>query len=269
MYLDHFSLKEHPFNVTPDPRFLFFTARHQDAMDQLLYGIAERKGFLVLTGEVGSGKTTLCRALLNRLPAGIRTALILNPNLSDTQLLRAILQDLGAPPVGRDRLSLMGQLNDFLLAQMRRGDNVAVLLDEAQDLTPASLEQIRLLSNLETDQRKLLQIVLAGQPELDRRLGRPELRQLRQRIMIRCTLQPLDAQEVGAYLEHRLRVAGAPADVGFEEAAVRVIHGASKGIPRLVNKLSDRAMLAAYAAGRRVVFREDARRAHAELEALL
>lgn len=269
MYLQFFGLHEPPFNVTPDPRFLFLTARHQDALDQLMYGITERKGFMVLTGEVGSGKTTLCRALLNRLPAGIRTALILNPNLSDTQLLRAILQDLGATPSGRDRLALMDQLNEFLLAQMRRGDNVAVVLDEAQDMSPALLEQIRLLSNLETDQRKLLQIVLSGQPELDRRLARPELRQLRQRVMIRCALATLDADEVGAYVEHRLRVAGAPPEVVFEEAAVRVIHSASKGIPRLVNKLSDRAMLAAYAAGRRWVSREDARRAHSELAALL
>lgn len=269
MYLEFFGLKEPPFNVTPDPRFLFFTARHQEAMENLLYGIAERKGFLVLTGEVGSGKTTLCRALLNRLPAGVRTALILNPNLSDTQLLRAILEDLGVPPTGRDRLALMSRLNEYLLARIRSGENVTVILDEAQDLTPALLEQVRLLSNLETDQRKLMQIVLAGQPELDRRLARPELRQLRQRIMIRCVLQPLDADEVRAYVEHRLRVAGATAGVAFDAAAVRVIHGASKGIPRLVNKLSDRALLAAYAAGRHVVSREDARRAHAELESLL
>jgi len=269
MYLDFFGLRENPFNVTPDPRFLFFTPRHQEALDNLLYGIEERKGFLVLTGEVGSGKTTLCRALLNRLPAHVRTALVLNPALSDTQLLRAILDDLGAPPAGRDRLALIAQLNDFLLTQVRRGENVVVIIDEAQDLKPGLLEQIRLLSNLETDQRKLLQIVLAGQPELDRRLSRPELRQLRQRVMIRCALQPLDAGEVRAYIEHRLRVAGAADGVGFDEPAVRVIHGASKGIPRLINKLSDRAMLAAYAAGRRLVAREDARRAWSELEALL
>lgn len=269
MHLEFFGLKENPFNVTPDPRFLFFTARHREAMDHLLYGVEERKGFLVLTGEVGAGKTTLCRALLNRLPPYVRTALVLNPALSDTQLLRAILGDLGAAPRGRDRLGLIAQLNDFLLTQVRRGENVLVIIDEAQDLQPPLLEQIRLLSNLETDQRKLLQILLAGQPELDRRLAQPELRQLRQRVMIRCALAPLDAGEVRAYIEHRLRVAGAARADLFEDAAIRVIHDASKGIPRLVNKLGDRALLAAYADGRKTVTRADARRARSELEALL
>lgn len=269
LYLEFFGLKASPFNVTPDPRFLFLADHHHQALLNLLYGIEERKGFMVLTGEVGSGKTTLCRALLDRLPAGTRRALVLHPHLSEIQLVRAILTDLGQPPTRRDRFGLMEQLNEYLLQCMRRRENVVVILDEAQNLPDATLEHLRMLSNLETDDLKLMQILLVGQPELDRRLQREELRQLRQRVMVHCALRPLTEEETAAYLAHRLRVAGARDEIGFEPTAVRVIYDSSRGIPRLINKIADRSMLAAYAAGRQRVLREDARRAARELEHVL
>jgi len=268
MYLKFYGLKELPFNITPDPRFLFFTQRHREALDSLVYGIEHRAGFMELVGEVGSGKTTICRAVLARLPRHIETALILNPSLNETQLVRAILGDLGVGKRRRDRLDLIEQLNEYLLDKARLGINVAVLIDEAQDLTAEVMEQVRLLSNLETDQHKLLQIVLSGQPELERRLADPSLRQLRQRIVVKCSLDPLDAAETYVYIEHRLHVAGSK-DLGlFDEEAVELVHRVARGIPRLVNKVCDRAMLAGYAAGAKSIGRAEVKRAVAELEDL-
>lgn len=269
MYLEFFGLREMPFNITPDPRFLFLTANHREAMDSVVYGILERKGFVQLVGEVGCGKTTICRAALRGLGDRARTALILNPTITENQLIRAILTDLGCTPKSNQRLALIEQLNAFLLEGARQGGNVAVIIDEAQALAPAVMEQVRLLSNLETDQHKLMQIVLAGQPELDRRLAEPGLRQLRQRMMIRAELRPLGADETAQYIDHRLRVAGAADGVAFAPDAVGAVHEQSSGIPRLVNKICDHAMLAAYAGGRRTVAREDAVRAIAELEHVL
>ena len=266
MYFDFFGLKEAPFNITPDPRFLYQSARHREAFEHLLYGIDQRKGFLVLTGEVGAGKTTVCRAVLARLPAGVRTALVLNPTLTETQLLRAILHDFGLEPRGRDRLGYIEQLNAFLLEQSRAGFNVALFIDEAQNLSPDVMEQVRLLSNLETDQHKLMQIVLSGQPELQARLARPELRQLRQRVMITCHLLPLSEEETAGYVRHRLAVAGAGADVGFTPDAVRLVYKHARGIPRVTNTICDRALLAGYVAGTKQVGRREVKRARAELE---
>ncbi len=266
MYLNHFGLREMPFNVTPDPRFLFFSRRHREAFDHLIYGIEHRKGFIELIGEVGLGKTTLCRAVLNSLSANVQTALVLNPSLTENQLLRAILHDLGISRTARDRLGLIEQLNAYLLAQSRDGKNVAVFIDEAQNLFPDVLEQIRLLNNLETDQHKLMQIVLSGQPELQRRLRRPELRQLRQRVLVRCGLEPLNLAEVGQYIEHRLRVAGAAEPACFHEAAVRMVFQRSGGIPRLINALCDRALMAGYVAGLRQIGRSEVARAAQDLE---
>ncbi|MBP7830834.1 MAG: AAA family ATPase [Kiritimatiellae bacterium] len=265
MYLDFYGLKEPPFNITPDPRFLYFSARHREAYDHLIYGIEHRKGFIALTGEVGSGKTTVCRAVLAALPKEVRTALVLNPSLTETQLLRAILHDFGLAPKGRDRLAYIEQLNAFLLEQTRQGFNVALFIDEAQDLLPEVMEQIRLLSNLETDQHKLMQIVLAGQPELQARLARPEFRQLRQRIMISCNLLPLSEEETGLYIQHRLAVAGAADGAGFAADAVRRIHKYAGGIPRITNTVCDRAMLAGYIAGTRQVGGREVKRALEEL----
>lgn len=266
MYLDFFGLKEQPFNITPDPRFLFFSAQHREAFDHLVYGIEQRKGFIALTGEVGSGKTTLCRAVLANLPKKIRTALVLNPSLTETQLLRAILNDFGLAVRGRDRLAYIEQLNGFLLEQVKEGNNVAVIIDEAQDLMPDVMEQVRLLSNLETDQHKLMQIVLVGQPELHQRLSQPELRQLRQRIMVQCYLRPLVEEETGQYIAHRLAVAGADGDVRFDGEAVRVVYKHSRGTPRVINTLCDRAMLAGYVARTRVIGAPEVKKAYHDME---
>jgi general secretion pathway protein A len=248
MYLDFFRLSELPFNITPDPRFLYFTPGHREAYSHLMYGITARKGFIELTGEVGSGKTTLCRAVLSALGPDTEKALILNPGVTETQLLRAMLHDFGLEARGRDRLVYVETLNRFLLEKTREGRNVALFIDEAQDLSPAVMEQVRLLSNLETDQQKLIQIVLCGQPELKSRLARPDLRQLRQRITVRYHLKPLSREETGAYIEHRLRVAGANGSPVFTPKAVDRIHRHAAGTPRLINALADNALLAGYVA---------------------
>ncbi|MCX7819439.1 MAG: AAA family ATPase [Kiritimatiellae bacterium] len=269
MYLEHFGLCEPPFNITPDPRFLFLSPSHREAMDAMLYGVSERKGFIEVIGEVGCGKTTLCRAALRRLGPPTQTAMVLNPSISATQLIRAILTDLGVTPAAQRRLDLIEQLNAFLLDRASRNVNVAIVIDEAQTLAPEVMEQVRLLSNLETDERKLMQIVLVGQPELDRRLAEAPLRQLRQRIMVKAELRPLAAADTAAYIAHRLAVAGAPPGVGFEPAAAAVVHERSGGIPRLINKICDRAMLAAYSRGSRTVSDRDVRGAVTELESVL
>ncbi len=248
MYLKFYGFTEAPFNITPDPRFLFFAQHHREAFDHLVYGIENRKGFIELTGEVGAGKTTICRAVLASLAPTIKTSLVLNPWLTENQLLRAILHDFGLTVKGRDRLAYLETLNAFLLEQLRSSNNVALIIDEAQDLAPSVLEQIRLLSNLETDQHKLLQIVLCGQPELKQRLAAPELRQLRQRITVRYHLFPLTKEELKRYIEHRLEKAGWSGDPIFNDDAVRRVYAYSGGIPRLINAVCDVALLAGYVA---------------------
>jgi len=266
MYLDFYGLREPPFNITPDPRFLYFSASHREAYDHLLYGIETRRGFIQLTGEVGSGKTTLCRAALADLPSNTRTALILNPAMTETQLLRAVLQDFGLSPQGRDRLSQINQLNSFLLEQLAAGNNVALIIDEAQDLAPSVLEQIRLLNNLETDQHKLMQIVLVGQPELEQKLASPDLRQLRQRVIVRAHLGRLTEEETAGYIAHRLRVAGADSQTFFERRAVRLIHRHSGGIPRLINTIADHALLAGFVHRSRCIGVREVKRSLQHLE---
>lgn len=266
MYLEFFGLTEYPFNITPDPRFLCFTKQHRDAYQHLLYGIESRKGFVELTGEVGCGKTTLCRLLLTELrQRDIGSALILNPMLSETQLLRAILTDLGLSVSGRDRLAYIERLNDYLLETNRMGRNVALLIDEAQNLTPASMEQVRLLSNLETDNQKLMQIVLCGQPELKERLGHPEMRQLRQRITVRYHLRLLTRTETRAYIRHRLSVAGGE-NVNFEDGAMDEVFTYTGGVPRMINALCDNVLLAAYVMDSRRIGKDCVRRAIRQLE---
>lgn len=266
MYLEYYGLKEAPFNLTPDPKFLFFTSNHREAYDHVIYGIENRKGFVELTGEVGAGKTTICRAVLSGLKKTVKTSLVLNPFLTENQLLRSVLNDFGLQVKGRDRLTHIETLNAFLLEHLRAGNNVALIIDEAQDLSPAVLEQVRLLSNLETDQDKLLQIVLCGQPELRQRLASPALRQLRQRISVRYHLLPLNEQETAEYIEHRLRMAGWRSDRLFSADAVRRVHGYARGIPRLINSVCDISMLAGYVASAAVIDAECVRKAIKQLE---
>jgi general secretion pathway protein A len=246
MYLDYYHLREAPFNITPDPKFLFFSTKHQEAFNHLLFGVRERKGFIELTGEVGAGKTTVCRKLLEELGPQYRTALILNPCLTPHQLLKAIVRELGLKPRGIDRLAFLEALNQFVLAEVNAGRDVVVVIDEAQNLTDEALEQVRLLSNLETDRQKLLQIILMGQPELRDKLARPHLRQLRQRITVRYHLSPLDAAETGQYVDHRLTLAGANGQPRFDEDALRQVYKYSGGVPRLINAVCDKTLLAGF-----------------------
>ncbi len=248
MYLEFYGLKLSPFDITPNPRFLFHSAKHREAFNHLHYGIRERKGFVQLTGEVGAGKTTLCRALLEKLDGHFSTALILNPVLSGDELMKAIATEFGLHAKGCDRLETMALINDFLLKQAKAGRESVLIVDEAQNLTEELLEQVRLISNLETDDRKLLQIVLMGQPELRERLNSPRLKQLRQRITVRYHLNALTRTEVGHYIQHRLALAGANGSPAFTAPAIWRVFGYSRGVPRLVNAVCDKALLAGFVA---------------------
>jgi general secretion pathway protein A len=248
VYLDYYGLSEPPFDITPNPRFLFYSAKHREAYNHLVYGIRERKGFVQLTGEVGAGKTTLCRAMLEQLDEHFATALILHPVMSPGELMKAIAIEFGLPVNGLDRLDTLAVINQFLLQQVESGKDAVLIIDEAQDLTDELLEQVRLLSNLETDNRKLLQIVLMGQPELRDRLNNPRLRQLRQRITVRYHLLPLSRPEVNQYVHHRIHCCGGDSAPAFTGPALWRIYHYSKGIPRLVNAICDKALLAGFVA---------------------
>ena len=267
MYLEYYSLTEPPFDITPNPRFLFYSAKHREAFNHLLYGIRERKGFVQLTGEVGAGKTTLCRAILEQLDSShYATALILNPVMSPGELRKAIAVEFGLPVNGLDHLDTLAVINEFLLQQAERNRDAVLIIDEAQDLTDELLEQVRLLSNLETDNRKLLQIVLMGQPELRIRLNNPRLRQLRQRITVRYHLLPLNRQEVNQYVQHRLHISGGNGIPRFTRPALWRVHRYSKGIPRLVNAVCDKALLAGFVQQREQIDFNMVGRAIRELE---
>lgn len=252
MYKEFYHLHEVPFNVTADPDFFFSSSRHAEAFDHLMYGIKERRGIIVMTGEVGTGKTTLCRTLLNRLDSHIKTALILNPSFSAIQLLQIIIKDLGIEGNLKNKFALVDALNGFLLNETSQGNNVVIIIDEAQNLGIKQLEQIRLLSNLETEKEKLLQIILIGQPELCEKLKLPALRQLNQRITVRCHIPPLQRDEIEHYIDHRLKVAQNSNHSGntifFSSRALDLIYENSKGTPRMINILCDRALLAGYIA---------------------
>jgi general secretion pathway protein A len=250
MYLGYYGLREAPFSITPDPRFVHLSERHRDALAHLLFGIDKGGGggFVQLTGEVGTGKTTLSRLLLEQLPAHARIALVLNPRQDGTELLETICEELQLPIDGKrgSAKALVDALNAYLLKAYAEGLRVVLLIDEAQNLPADALEQVRLLTNLETDTQKLLQILLLGQPELRGLLARPELRQLAQRITARYHLTPLDAQETAEYLRHRWRVAGGQ-QFPFDAKAIRRLHARSGGVPRLLNVIAERALLAGYA----------------------
>lgn len=249
MYAAHFGLKENPFNLSPDPRYFYFSPQHREALNHLLYGIVEKKGFIVITGGIGTGKTTVCRTLLSRLDETVESALVFNSAITDMELLEAILQEFHLSPNGREKTkkSCIDVLNTFLLDRFAAGKNVVLLIDEAQNLSRDVLEQLRMLSNLETEREKLIQIVLVGQPELQDLLMSPALRQLNERITVSYGLAPLDRSSVFGYIRHRLAVAGAPEKPVFSAAACRLIHRYSNGIPRRINAICDRAMLIAYA----------------------
>ena len=247
MYLDFHGFRENPFNLTPDPRFVFLSRNHKEAFAHLLYGINNRVGFIALTGEVGSGKTTVLRALLSQLdPDHHRTALIFNPCLSPPELLQNINREFGIPTDTSNSSSLLEALNLFLLQQNTEGRTAVLAIDEAQNLEAPVLEQIRLISNLETDREKLIQIVLSGQPEFVQILKRNEMRQLSQRITVRYHLQPMDFQDTVRYINHRLEVAGGKGAVIFSRRALKRIYRYSRGLPRLINVACDRALLAGY-----------------------
>ena len=248
MYCQFYGLKERPFNVTSDPAFFFLSRKHKEALSHLLYGVSQRKGIVVITGEIGTGKTTLCRFFLSQLEKSIKTAFILNPNFSEIQLLEAIIRDFGIGVKYKSKLSFVWELNRFLLNESQRGNNVALIIDEAQNLKPPQLEQVRLLSNLETDKDKLLQIILVGQPELNRKLDLYGLRQLQQRIMVKCHINPLEQNEIKDYINHRLNVAGSTDRVKFTDEALQIIADFSSGTPRLINIICDRALLAGFVA---------------------
>lgn len=247
MYKEFFHLKENPFNVTADSSFFFASASHAEAFSHLTFGIEYRKGIIAITGEIGTGKTTLCRTLLSGLNKQTKTALILNPKFSDDELLQIILQDLGITGTFRSKFELVTALNEYLIAESSKGNNVVIIIDEAQNLSTEQLESIRLLSNIETEKEKLLQIVLVGQPELEKKLQLPELRQLNQRISVRYRVSPLNKKEVGEYIQHRLKLCAnnpyAGPQVQFTNAAIRAVYRHTKGKPRMINILCDRVLL--------------------------
>lgn len=267
MYESYFDLKEKPFSLTPDPEFLFLSESHQKALDHLLYGLESGEGFIVVTGDIGVGKTTVCRALLSRLSDRFTTSLIVNPLLTEKELVRAVLEDFGGVPPSGTKKDILDALNRFLLGEAETGKRPVLIVDEAQNLPPGLLEQVRLLSNLETEKRKLLQIVLIGQNELKEKLSLPALRQLNQRVTVRAEIRPLSQKETARYIDHRLGVAGGGGRTLLSPGAEGAIYRRAVGVPRLINMLCDRAFLSAYLRASAKVEREDVRRASESLAA--
>ena len=253
MYNSYFGFPESPFNVTPDPRFFYTNPVYEEAFAALRYGIEAKKGFTVITGEVGTGKTTLLRKLMRNLGDTIHSVFIFNTLLSFPELLQLILHDLSIAPREPSKVAMLQELNDYLIKQLKQGHVVSVLVDEAQNLSDEALEGLRLLSNLETDQDKLLQIVLMGQPELKAKLDQPGLRQLKLRVAFQCQLAPLKDEETGPYIDFRLRAVGYTGKDLFQPDAVQQIAFYSQGIPRLINIICDNALLNAYAESKKIV----------------
>ena len=254
MYFEYFEFKEPPFNLTPNSRFFFEGNKHKEALNSLFYAINQRKGFIVITGEIGSGKTTVSRALINKLDKNTEVALITNTHLNSKDLLMTLLEDLEVEfQPGFYKAKLLSRLNDYLLAQAHRGHNVVLIIDEAQNLRPAVLEEVRMLSNLETETEKLIQIVLIGQPELKQKLGLSRLEQLRQRVAIYFHLSPLDFEEMQEYILYRLKVASQSNREYFTPEALRLVYQFSNGVPRLINQICDFALLTGYVDGLKTI----------------
>ncbi|MFA6636109.1 MAG: AAA family ATPase [Candidatus Omnitrophota bacterium] len=243
MYLDFYGFRENPFNVTSDPDFLYLSNTHREALSHLVYGINNRKGFIEITGEIGSGKTTLCKALISSLDDSVKLSLVFNSSLPNTQLLEAIADDFGIKPERRAKVAFIKAINSFLLDQLQNDRNCVLIIDEAQNLKNSTLETIRMLSNLETNKEKLLQIVLVGQPQLRDKLNLPSMLQLRQRVSVRFHLMPLEKTETLSYIRHRLNIAGGNDKLVFSDKAADRIFLYSEGIPRLVNLVCDKALL--------------------------
>ena len=265
MYQEFYGLRENPFALTPDPLFLYLSESHRTAIESLLCGIKERWGFMVLTGDIGTGKTTVCRALLGKLGPRVRTAVIFNSLVSEGDLLKSILLDFGLPTTPVSKKDRMDCLNKFLIQLLSQGENAALIIDEAQNVPVSVLEQIRMLSNLETEKEKMLQIILIGQLELGQKLQSPALRQLNQRVAIRCCLRPLTRPETELYVKHRLRVAGAGGGIHFSASAFDEIYGFSRGVPRLTNLLCHRTLLAGFVEGTNHIDNKTLRKARASL----
>lgn len=246
MYHKFYGFKEAPFNMTPSSRFFFESHRHIEALSTLIYAIESRKGFVVITGDIGSGKTTVCRTLLNKLDAATQTALITNTHIGGKDLLTTVLEDLEVEYTPGSKARLLSQLNHYLIDQLRNGHNVVLIIDEAQNLKPAVLEEVRMLSNLETENEKLIQIIFMGQPELKKKLALPKLEQLRQRIAVYYHLTPLSEEDTKKYIAHRLFVASETEKKYFTDEALEMIYQFSKGVPRLINQICDSALLSGF-----------------------
>jgi len=254
MYIDYFGLKEKPFSIAPDPNYLYLSEQHKEALAHLLFGVSAHGGFVLLSGEVGTGKTTVSRALLHQMPERCEVAYIINPKQTDTELLQSICDEFGIYYYyeGQGNNYLVDLINEYLLGVHANGKNAVLIIDEAQNLGTDVLEQLRLLTNLETDTCKLLQLVLLGQPELSVMLGRRDLRQLAQRITARYHLQPLSLQETQEYIAHRLTVAGYRGKL-FSLESIKLIYKASRGIPRVINIVCDRCLLGAYSSNAQLI----------------
>lgn len=268
MYNQYYGFKERPFEITPDPDFLFLSVSHREALAHLVYSAREGKGFTVITGEVGTGKTTLVQAFLSRLNGKVRTAYIFNPKLTSIDFLRYICEDFGLKDEKHSKGQYISQLHNFLLEHYGKGEQVILIIDEAQSLPPALLEEVRLLTNLETPKSKLLQVILVGQPELDAVLNSHPFRQLKQRVSLRYHLKPLNEEETKKYVEKRLTCAGASDPHFFTAKALKEIYTFSRGIPRLINIISDHALLAGYSENKKIIGPKMIKEAVQKLESL-
>jgi general secretion pathway protein A len=253
MYNKFFGFKESPFNLTPNSKFFFASHKHTEALDSLVYAINQRKGFVVITGEIGSGKTTVCRTLLSRLDRHTQVALITNTHLNSKDLLSMVLEDLEIEFSNGSKSKLLSQLNSYLIDQIKQDNNVVLIIDEAQNLKPNVLEEIRMLSNLETETEKLIQIILLGQPELKDKLALSRLEQLRQRVAVYFHLSPLTEAETKEYVLHRLKIASESDHQYMTEEALDLVYKFSRGVPRLINQICDNAFLTGYVSEKSVI----------------